>query len=383
MVATNDKPTERYRPSDYTDFAHAGPGTLAGDYLRHFWQPVYRAAELPPGHAKPVRIMNEDFTLYRGEDGQPHVVAARCAHRGTQLSTGWVEGDCIRCFYHGWKYDGSGQCVEMPAEEASFPPKVRIKGYPCQEYIGLIFAYLGDREPPPLPRHGVFEGDGVLETEVYYRPCNYFQNIENGPDEVHLAFVHHDTHGLPVVPRVEVEETEYGLVQYGYRPGQPVRVTHIEMPNILRIKIPPPAEAPDSAWRDYVSWRVPVDDTMHVTFVTRLVHVTGEAAAEYRRRCEESPLDVPSVDEMTERVLRGELRVHDLVDYPYLLSVQDTVAQVGQGVMADREHERLGRSDVGVILVRKLWERELRALAEGRPLQSWVYPERLETTSGV
>src|SRR5713226_7171098 len=108
--------------------------------------------------------MSEDFTLYRGQSGTPHLVAFRCAHRGTQLSTGWVEGDCIRCFYHGWKYDGAGQCVEQPAEDSSFPPKVKIVSYPTEEYLGLIFAYLGDAEhgdtgafrPPPLPRYPDF-----------------------------------------------------------------------------------------------------------------------------------------------------------------------------------------------------------------------------------
>src|SRR6266542_3694406 len=88
------------------DFAHTGPGTPAGRFLR------------------------EDYTLYRGEEGQVHLVDFRCAHRGTQLSTGWVEGDCIRCFYHGWKYDGAGQCVEQPAEDAGFASKVRIRSYP-------------------------------------------------------------------------------------------------------------------------------------------------------------------------------------------------------------------------------------------------------------
>ena len=112
-----------YNREDYEDFAPTGPGTLAGRYLRSFWQPVAIAADLPSGHARPIRIMSEDFTLYRGEDGTPHVVAYRCAHRGTQLSTGWVEEDCIRCLYHGWKYDGTGQCVEMPAEDPSFPPR--------------------------------------------------------------------------------------------------------------------------------------------------------------------------------------------------------------------------------------------------------------------
>src|SRR5918911_4789725 len=136
----------------YEDFVHTGPGTLAGRFLRRFWQPVYRAEDLPAGWAKPSRIMSEDFTLYRGEDGTAHVVAPRCAHRGTQLSTGWVEGDGIRCFYHGWKYDGTGQCVEMPAEDPSFPPKVRIKSYPARICAGLVFAYLGEGEPPELPR---------------------------------------------------------------------------------------------------------------------------------------------------------------------------------------------------------------------------------------
>src|SRR5207245_5192386 len=109
MAATSSQPRAQefppYSSTDWTNFAQIGPGTLAGRYLRTFWQPVYRAQDLPAGRAKPIRIMNEDFTLYRGEGGTPHLLAFRCAHRGTQLSTGWVEGDELRCFYHGWKYD--------------------------------------------------------------------------------------------------------------------------------------------------------------------------------------------------------------------------------------------------------------------------------------
>src|SRR5262249_15194213 len=137
-----------------------------------------------------------------------------------------------------------------------------------------------------------FEADGVVEVEGYVRPCNYFQNIENGPDEVHLAFVHHETHGLPVVPHVTVEETDYGLVQYGARPDQPVRVTHIQMPNILRIKTPS-REPEETGWRDYVSWRVPRDDESHYSFVVHLIHLTGEAAARYRARVTAAAPDAP------------------------------------------------------------------------------------------
>ena len=81
---------------DYRDFGHVGPGTLAGRYLRTFWHPVYLAKDVKVGGAKPVRILGEDLTLYRGETGAPHLVGFRCAHRQNQLSIGWVEDDNIR-----------------------------------------------------------------------------------------------------------------------------------------------------------------------------------------------------------------------------------------------------------------------------------------------
>jgi 5,5'-dehydrodivanillate O-demethylase len=380
-----------YRAADYTDFAHTGPGTLAGRYLRRFWQPVGVAADLPPGRAKPIRMMSEDFTLYRGEGGEPHLVAYRCAHRGTQLSTGWVEGDCIRCFYHGWKYDGTGQCVEMPAEDASFPPKVKIRSYPTEEYLGLIFAYLGEDEPPPLAHLPELEHEGILLVDSYIRRCNYFQNIENGVDSVHVAFVHRVPHQPPAIPRLEAEETEYGLVNRGTRPDGQVRAGRVRMPNILHIKFPP-EEGFETAWRDHVAWRVPVDDEQHQSFVVVLVHGTGEAAREYgERRLQQRGADARAAEQAAaQAVLRGELRMDALqrsrVDGPAaswpgageapagvnLVWVEDEVAQVGQGPIADRTHERLGRSDGSVILLRKLWARELEALANGRPLKQWT-----------
>ncbi len=92
--------------------------------------------------------MSEDFTLYRGERGTPHLVDARCPHRGTRLSSGWIEGDALRCFYHGWKFDGAGACVEQPAEEDAFCHKVSLASYPLREYLGLVFAFLGTARRP-------------------------------------------------------------------------------------------------------------------------------------------------------------------------------------------------------------------------------------------
>jgi len=371
------------------DYVHVGPDTLGGRYLRRFWHPVYMAADLLPGHAKPLRILGEDFTLYRGEDGRPQVVAPRCAHRGTQLSTGWVEGDCLRCFYHGWTYDASGQCVEMPAEDPSFPPKVRIKSYPTEEYLGLIFAYLGEEEAPPLPRWPEFEAPGVLETSTYVRHCSYFNSLENGIDEVHVNFTHRSSgftdFGLNWdVPLVSAEETEYGLCQYGRRANGVVRVTPFVMPNILYIKGSP--DDAESGWADQVAWRVPLDDYRHQSFNARLVHIEGAAAERYLAQMQarrETLANVPSAREMADAILAGRLRLVDVEGRVDEVNIQDHVAQEGQGAIADRVNERLGRSDVAIILLRKIYQRELRALREGRPLKAWTRPARLEATSGV
>src|SRR5258708_5584490 len=139
------------------DLVSTAPGTAAGAYLRTFWNPGYHSVDLKVGRPRPLRIMSEAFTLYRGEGGAAHLVAARCPHRGTQLSAGRVEGDALRCFYHGWKFESDGRCSEQPADESRFCDKVSIGTWPVKEHLGLIFAFLGDDEPPELPLYPEFE----------------------------------------------------------------------------------------------------------------------------------------------------------------------------------------------------------------------------------
>jgi 5,5'-dehydrodivanillate O-demethylase len=331
--------------------------------------------------------MSEDFTLYRGEGGLPHLVAARCAHRGTLLSTGWVEDDCIRCFYHGWKYDASGQCVEQPAEDEAFARKVRIGSYPTREYLGLIFVYLGHGSPPEMPRYADFEAEGVLTPSTYVRDCNWFQNLENVADEVHVAFTHRDSefgkHGLYVVPEISAEESPWGVSIYAKRPGEMVRVTQIGMPNIANVAGSPTTD--ESGWEDFIAWRVPIDDTVHRSFNVHMAHVTGEAARRYREEAARRRADRPSNPyyPLAQRLMKGELFWDDVQDRPDIVGIQDYVSQVGQGVIADREAEHLGKSDVGIIVLRRLWSRELRALAEGKRLTSWSRPANLTPAPGA
>ena len=385
-MMSSEKPGEHIHDMD---FVHTGPDTLAGRYLRMFWQLVYASEELKPGYAVPIRIMSEDFTLYRGESGSAYVVDFRCAHRGTQLSLGWVEQDCIRCFYHGWKYDGSGQCVEQPAEDESFAQKIRIRSYPTYEYLGLIFAYLGDEAAPPFPRYSELEEEGVIDVGSYVRYCNYFNTLENGIDQAHVPFTHAKSNftkfGLNWdIPKITAEETTYGVAMYGTRSNGVARVNHYIVPNILYIKGSP--ESAKEGWREAFAWRVPVDDVSHRSFNIALVHVGGEAALRFRerqRQQQEVISKLPSANEMAAAALAGKISVHDIEERPDIVNIQDHVAQQGQGAIPNRDTERLGRSDVAIILLRQIWQRELNALAAGKPLKKWSRPERLVATSGV
>jgi 5,5'-dehydrodivanillate O-demethylase len=383
MASTAQKRQKGKKKLDPMDLVRTGPETLAGRYMRMFWHPIYRAQDLSAGQAKPIRIMSEDFTLYRGEGGTPHVVGFRCPHRGTQLSAGWVEGDCIRCIYHGWLYDSSGQCLEQPAEEKSFAKKVRLRSYPTREYLGHIFSYLGEGDPPTFPRFPNFEREGLLEVlAAQVWPCNFLQRVDNNGDTVHVPFVHRRAYsavntrsGIPILSK---KESDWGTTAYATFPGGWTNVFQFVMPNAYTFRNPSPdAELP---WDDRIQWDVPVDDEHSLEFRARLVPVTGDSARQYQeRRAALLANERSTTPELGDAVLSGKMRFDDLqnliLDNIALVHTQDYVAQVGQGGISDRRQEHLGRSDVGVILYRKIWERELQALTEGRRIKKWACPQ--------
>ncbi len=247
---------------------HSARGTPMGVLLRTFWHPVGISSALKPGTAKPVRIMCEDLTLFRGESGKPYLVGGFCAHRLTALHTGWVQGERIRCMYHGWQFDGLGKCTERPAEDDAKTPNVSIAGYSLREYAGLIFAYLGD-EPAPefqLPCKSVFEDPNCLlfaREEMW--PCNWFQQVENSLDATHVSFVHHwgtvgrfGEHVAATVPKLEYLETDAGIRQIATRSKNSVRVSDWTFPNKNHIVVPGIQE--NDPWIDVGHFIVPNDD---------------------------------------------------------------------------------------------------------------------------
>jgi 5,5'-dehydrodivanillate O-demethylase len=353
-----------------------GPDTLMGKLLRKFWHPVALSAQVERLKAAPIRILGEDLTLYRGEGGLAHLVGGRCAHRLTLLHTGWVVGEEIRCIYHGWQYDGTGRCTARPAEIDAGQSQHRIVGYPVHEYGGLVFAYMGEPPVPEfeLPRKDAFERLGGLtfaRSEIW--PCNWFQHIENSLDATHVSFVHQagkvGTFGEAVsgaIPKLDYVETDAGIRQTAMRSQNNVRVSDWTFPNNNHIV--QPTLAKDDPWIDIGHWVVPVDDDHAARFVLYAVPpASREVHARLTRYFQECG-DYNPADHHDELFRQGKYPEDVFIQ---LTSAQDYVAVMGQGALVDRSQERLGKSDAGIALLRRIFWREMEEIREGRPTKQW------------
>src|SRR5712692_296185 len=121
-----------------------GPGTPGGELLRRYWQPVCVAGELTVEKPKKrVTVMGEDLVIFRSSEGRYGCMAESCAHRGCSLYYGFIEPEGIRCAYHGWKYDVTGRCLEIPSEgpNGTYKDHIRHPAYSVQELGGVLFGY--------------------------------------------------------------------------------------------------------------------------------------------------------------------------------------------------------------------------------------------------
>jgi 5,5'-dehydrodivanillate O-demethylase oxygenase subunit len=380
------------KPLTLADLEAVGPGTPAGRYLRRFWHPVIRARDLLAGRAKPIEVLSEKFTAYRGEDSTAHVVAFRCAHRGTQMSLGWVEGDDLRCRYHGWKYDASGQCIEQPNEDKPFCQRVKMPSYPTQEYAGLVFAYLGEGEPPKFPRYPDLDLPGVIIADpVEVLPCTFWNKIDN--DMGHVPWVHRASayrlgrKDALVLPREMSVETSYGVKSTtAVGRGEAKEFVNYEsfhrfiMPNIRQWW--PRSRAKGFEGRNLQEtktvWTVPINDQAFMSFDVTHTPMSGEEAHAYAAiRKEVQEAEAETRWDLAKAMLAGEMTPEDLpqdmsgyTSYP----IEDYITQVGQGPIADRGREQLGQTDIRPLLTRRLWLREVTAMLEDQPLTEWQIP---------
>jgi 5,5'-dehydrodivanillate O-demethylase len=347
-----------------------------GELMRRYWHPVGATSELIARPAKEVRILGEDLVLYRDTSGGYGLIGSRCAHRRTSLVCGVPEEDGLRCMYHGWKYDATGQCTEQPFEETvnpegRFKSRVRIAGYPVQELGGLLFAYLGPSPAPLLPRwEPLTWANCVRDIALADLPCNWLQCQENSLDPVHVEWLHGyfgkwmqqragntDPLAAPTIGsqrlhkvrhlKIGFDAFEHGIIKRRILEGfteedEDWAVGHpMLFPNTLLV---------GNEMQATMQWRVPADDT-HTYHVSYYVFRAAPGALAPEQTSVPHRY-VPLVDE------RGNY----IVDMTFN---QDYMAWITQGPVYERDLERLGESDVGIILFRQMLRQQLEIVLDG------------------
>jgi 5,5'-dehydrodivanillate O-demethylase oxygenase subunit len=336
-----------------------GPGTPCGEMLRRYWWPI-GFSELVTEKQTPtkVRLLGEDFVLFRDGALRLGLLELHCSHRGTSLEFGRVEDQGIRCCYHGWLYDVAGRCLEQPAEpaESTFKDRIQHPAYKVQEIAGFIFAYLGPDPAPLLPRYDLFleeNGERVIGAGTEY--CNWLQRAENSVDQTHLVALHAPEYPQMALKRPEIgwQKTVYGAKITMQVPGvSKPKHSHWVFPSHTRHTTARKDRVPDHAIR----FRVPTDDTTTKTFWLRFTpNDEANRGRSLRLKTVGFEDDKPGIYTRVDDGWWG-IASHD----------QDRVAQESQGEIYDRTREHLGASDEGVILLRQTIKESIEAVRQGQ-----------------
>ena len=363
-----------------------GPGTPMGNLLRRYWHPIAARAQLDENPVKAVRLLGEDLTLFKDKRGRLGLIADRCAHRHVKLVYGIPEDDGLRCCYHGWLYDRTGQCIEQPAEPADsrFKDKIRVKAYPVQEMAGVVFAYLGPEPASLLPNWDRLVWDDNVARHVVMSivPCNWLQVVENFPDFAHAQWLHgphlwytlermgvprDDPRWLEPVARTQRPQAKLGwdffehgivcriLVKGGSEEDDLWKVGHpVVFPNSVSIS---------GGGLVSFSWVVAIDDT-HTFYVSLETYRFGKE------------VQVPVQDRVPYFEYPYDMKREDGLPSMDIINVQDNMVFETQGPIADRTKERLGESDRGIIMHRQLLKEQLAIVEDGgEPMNVFRDPE--------
>jgi phthalate 4,5-dioxygenase len=372
-----------------TLLTRAGPGTPMGQLLRRYWVPVLHSSELAEPDCPPVRakLFCERLVAFRDSEGRVGLMDEFCAHRGVSLWFGRNENSGLRCPYHGWKYDVTGQCIEVPSEpvESGYCKKIKLTAYPCVEKGGIVWTYMGPPEDrPPFP---AFEWLDLPASHRYiakrWQECNWLQAMEGGIDSSHISWLHSgELHTDPLhrntkgavyqgdkTPKFEVVESAGGLLIGARRNAEEGhyywRVTQWIMP--WYTMIPPYGQ---NALNGH-AW-VPMDDENCITwsFTYHPTRPLSEHELSTMKRGGGMHVElVPGTfrpvinkdnDYMIDRAAQKRGRYYSGVKG---IAMQDASLQESMGPIVDRTKENLVSTDNAIIMARTVLRRSALALA--------------------
>jgi len=390
--------------------SQAGPGTPMGELFRRFWLPALLSSELSEPDCTPVRVkmLGEDLIAFRDTSNQVGLLGSHCPHRGTSLFFGRNEENGLRCAYHGWKFDRTGQCVDMPNEppESNFKNKIQHTAYPCQERAGLVWAYLGPKHlNPELPElEWMLVPESHRSISKVLSECSYLQVMEGDYDNSHSSFLHGGLGGpltaslkermvagrgigrpgspspfgayrlQDTAPRGEVKLTDYGIMMGWRRDADDERyywrVNHWLMPLFTLIGSGGNVERGILA---HVN--VPIDDETSWTYQVR--YRPDARLTEEQIRSDQKG----GAGSQFAEIIPGTFRAKQNKDNDYFIDralqrtssftgidsipAQDRMAQESMGAIPDRTREHLGSSDLVIIQVRRRLLDMAKALEDG------------------
>jgi len=374
-----------------------------GGLFRRYWLPALLAEELAENDCPPVRVtlLSERMIAFRDSSGKYGLIDEFCAHRGVSLWFGRNEENGLRCPYHGWKYDVTGQCVEVPSEpaESGYCEKIKLKAYPLVERGGLLWTYMG---PPELqPELPMYEWATLPASHRHIskrvQECNYLQSMEGGLDSFHSTFLHRMSTGDD--PLLKRDPLSASLLKAD---PHPVFVP-LESPAGLYIATRRNAGDADFYWR-VTQWLmpcfnlfppyegnpygghawVPIDDTRAWTFSIDYHPDRPLNAAEIEAMEAGKGIHVKTIpgtytavanisnDYLIDRVAQRERRTFCGVSG---IGEQDAAVQESMGAIEDRSKENLVGTDNGIIMTRQ------RLLKAARAVQAGLAPPGIDATS--
>jgi phthalate 4,5-dioxygenase len=371
--------------------AQTGPATPGGALFRSYWIPALLAEELPQNECPPVRVklLSERPLAFRDTQGSYGLIDEFCAHRGVSLWFGRNEENGLRCPYHGWKYDVTGQCVEVPSEpvESGYCERIRLKSYPLVERGGILWTYMGaPGRQPPMPEYEF----ALVRPEQRYvakrlQESNWLQALEGGIDSSHVSWLHRgDLNSDPLFkgakgnqynlndarPVFEVVESPGGLYIGARRNAEAGyyywRITPWVMPAFTMI--PPRGGHPvhghfwvpiddHNCWTwsfDYHSLRALTEAELQAMRDGKGIYVKFEPGT-YR------PLANKDNDYLIDRIAqRAGITFSGVAG----IAMQDASLQESMGPIVDRTKENLVSTDNGIIMARHRMLKAIKALTE-------------------
>ncbi len=328
-------------------------GTPCGEMLRRYWWPILIAEHLGPG-PQIIKLMNEEFVLFRAGNGELGLLDKHCCHRNASLEYGRVEEQGLRCCYHGWLYGTDGKCLDQPCEPAfsDFKNKVRQGSYPVREVSGFIFAYIGPKPVPEFPNYDILfdpNCNKILQARDIYG--NWLQRADNMVDSLHVMALHASVYPEIAMVRPDVcqwIERDYGIEMYLEYPGGVKDRHHYIFPGINRVQVCRSGQEP----YQFMQWITPVDDTKGISF-----QIWGSEDAKPPYTITAGKYRATPIGNI-KRIEDGWWNIWD--------RDQDDAAIESQGLVTNRANENLGTSDRGVAMMRKMVKEAIEAVKKGK-----------------